>query len=158
MDRPLEFLSNFNQKWFPITELLWNSWIKLSLWNEPVKRISLNECILIMGHCFYTNRMKSDILTYIEKVMPRPTHKVKLSGYNLDLIGIRWPYLTRLMFLLSRLEYIYSIEQIPVIVLLFLNWKRVVEYLKIFKNIFFGPMPLFLLPTHKQCILSQRNI
>jgi hypothetical protein len=35
-------------------QLLWNSWIQLSLRNESFEQISLNECISGAGHGFYT--------------------------------------------------------------------------------------------------------
>jgi hypothetical protein len=48
--------------------------------------------------------------TYTEKVTPRPTHRVKLSTLNFS-NETCWPYiLTRLMFLTSRLAYIYFIN------------------------------------------------
>jgi hypothetical protein len=37
---------------YPLFNVLWNSWIQLSLRNEPVECISLNECISDSWHCF----------------------------------------------------------------------------------------------------------
>jgi hypothetical protein len=92
---------------FLLPTVLWNSWIQLRLRNESFEQISLNESISSAGHGFCTWQRETRH-TYMRKVMPRPTHEVKLSKIKKN--ETWWPSITMLTSLTSRLVYIYSIK------------------------------------------------
>jgi hypothetical protein len=109
-----------------------------SLRNEPVERVSLNECILNAGHGLYTWQSGT---IHGQRKWRFDLHKGVLSRCIIFKWGTRQPYLTRVRFLTARLVYIYSIQS-PVSSIFSINAIHVCMYVCNITTLFMILTPL----------------
>jgi hypothetical protein len=85
---------------------LGNNWIQLSIQNESLEQISLNECISSARHGFYTWQQET-------RHRQRKWTQDLVTLWNCLEINFKrgacWPYITMLVIITSRLAYINSI-------------------------------------------------